>query len=70
MPPPNPTHRAAQLLVDEFARLPVTKTVLEQVALGARRKVGGLWGASAGLLLAAVVRKHKGPAAWPRSAPR
>ena len=61
MPPPNPTHRAAQLLVDEFARLPVTKTVLEQVALGARRKVGGLWGASAGLLLAAVVRKHKGP---------
>ena len=61
MPPPNPTHRAAQLLVDEFARLPVTKTVLEQVALGARRTVGGLWGASAGLLLAAVVHKHQGP---------
>ncbi len=63
MPPPNPTPttRAASQLVDEFARLPVTRTVLEQVELGARRKVGGLWGASVGLLLAAVVRKHKGP---------
>jgi transcription-repair coupling factor (superfamily II helicase) len=61
---PTPTNQPkspAIQLVDEFARLPVTKTVLEQVELGARRKVGGLWGASVGLLLAAVVRKHKGP---------
>jgi len=54
---PTPTNQPkspASQLVDEFARLPVTKTVLEQVELGARRKVGGLWGASVGLLLAAV----------------
>ena len=50
----------AQRLVDEFARLPVTRTVLEQVGLGARRKVGGMWGASAGLLLAAVHARHRG----------
>ncbi|MBL8754225.1 MAG: DEAD/DEAH box helicase, partial [Planctomycetes bacterium] len=56
---PNPTH-PSQRLVDEFARLPTTRTVLEQVELGARRKVGGLWGASAGLLLAVVHRHHRG----------
>jgi transcription-repair coupling factor (superfamily II helicase) len=58
VPPPAP---AAQQLLDAFARLPVARTLLEQVALGARRKVGGLWGASAGLLIAALRARHQGP---------
>jgi len=53
---PNP---AANLL-DDFARLPVTKTLLEQLALGSQRKAGGLWGGSAGLLIAALHRAHRG----------
>jgi transcription-repair coupling factor (superfamily II helicase) len=54
--PSTPTQR----LVDEFARLPVSATLLEQVALGSQRKAGGLWGASAGLLLAVLRRRHAG----------
>jgi transcription-repair coupling factor (superfamily II helicase) len=54
--PPSP----AQHLVDEFARLPVTRTLIEQVRLGAQRKAGGLWGASAGLLLAVLRARHDG----------
>ena len=54
--PPSP----AQRLVDAFAGLPVTRTLCEQVALGSQRKVGGLWGASAGLLVAVLRQRHQG----------
>jgi transcription-repair coupling factor (superfamily II helicase) len=51
---------SAQRLVDAFAGLPVTRTLCEQVALGSQRKVGGLWGASAGLLVAVLRQRHQG----------
>jgi len=54
--PPSPTER----LLAEFIRLPVTRNLLAQVKLGAHCKAGGLWGASAGLLLAALQQHHKG----------
>ncbi|MBX3465176.1 MAG: hypothetical protein KF830_18570 [Planctomycetes bacterium] len=54
--PPSPTER----LLAEFARLPVTRNLLAQVKLGAHAKAGGLWGASAGLLLAVLQQHHKG----------
>ncbi len=54
--PPSPTER----LLADFTRLPVTKNLLGQVQLGAHCKAGGLWGASAGLLLAALQQHHKG----------
>ena len=59
---PNPTPEpTVQRLVDEFARLPTSKILLDQVKLGAQRKVGGMWGASVGLLVAALRRQHQGP---------
>src|SRR5262245_27826168 len=42
--------------VAAFARLPATALVLEAVRAGAHRQAGGLWGASAGLLLATLAR--------------
>jgi hypothetical protein len=54
------TSPSTERLVDEFARLPVTRRVKEQIQLGAQRKVGGLWGASTGLLLASLLQSHKG----------
>ncbi|MBK8100801.1 MAG: transcription-repair coupling factor [Planctomycetes bacterium] len=56
-PPTTPTER---LLLD-FARSPLTERVLEQLDLGAQRRVGGLWGASAALLLTLVQRHWRGP---------
>ncbi len=53
---------ATSVLVDQFSRLPTTRTLQEQLRLGAHVRAGGLWGASAGLLLAAVLRTHRGPA--------
>ena len=55
--PPTPTER----LLAEFARLPVSQNVLANVRRGAHCKAGGLWGASAGLLLALLQQQHKGP---------
>jgi transcription-repair coupling factor (superfamily II helicase) len=49
-----------QRLIDEFARLPVAKNLLAHVQRGARTKAGGLWGASAALLLATLAREHQG----------
>ncbi len=60
VPPPGSNPSFASRLVDEFARLPVTRTLLEQVELGAKRKAGGLWGASAGLLLAVLRQRQAG----------
>ncbi|MBM4062142.1 MAG: DEAD/DEAH box helicase [Planctomycetes bacterium] len=59
MPAPPPTSPAARL-VDAFARLPATSNLVAQVRRRARCKAGGLWGASAGLLLAALHRAHDG----------
>ncbi len=59
--PDLPPTTATQRLLAEFERLPVTRTLLEQVALGARRKAGGLWGASVGLLIATLRARHNGP---------
>jgi transcription-repair coupling factor (superfamily II helicase) len=59
VPAPLPSPPTARL-VAEFVRLPVTRTVLAQIDLGAQRKAGGLWGASAALLLAAVHGHHRG----------
>ncbi len=53
---PSPTDK----LLDAFARLPVTRNLIAQLRLGARCKAGGLWGASAGLLLAVLQRAHQG----------
>ena len=47
-------------LVRDFAALPVSRRVLEAVRLGTQRKVGGLWGGSAALLLAGLRREHTG----------
>ncbi len=47
-------------LLAEFGKLPVTHNVLEHLQRGAQRKSGGLWGASAGLLLAVLHRHHRG----------
>jgi transcription-repair coupling factor (superfamily II helicase) len=55
-----PTSPAARRLVDEFGRLPVTRTLLGRLGIGARCKAGGLWGASAGLLLAVLRQQHQG----------
>ncbi|MCB9886362.1 MAG: transcription-repair coupling factor [Planctomycetes bacterium] len=55
--PPAPT----DLLIDEFSRLPTTRTLLEQLRRGSHVRAGGLWGASVGLLLAAALRRHQGP---------
>ena len=46
-------------LLAEFRALPVPVRALDAVRLGAQRKVGGLWGASAGLFLAAIAQTHK-----------
>ncbi|MCA8974808.1 MAG: DEAD/DEAH box helicase, partial [Planctomycetes bacterium] len=54
--PPTPQ----QSLVDAFAALTVTTNLQRQLARGAQVKAGGLWGASAGLLLAALQRSHRG----------
>lgn len=54
--PPSPSDR----LLTAFSRLPITKNVIAQLERGAHVKAGGLWGASAGLLLCALQRTHKG----------
>jgi transcription-repair coupling factor (superfamily II helicase) len=57
----DPTRASTQQFAADFARLPQSKILLEQVRLGAQRKVGGLWGASVGLLLAVLRQQHQGP---------
>jgi transcription-repair coupling factor (superfamily II helicase) len=57
---PPPTATPAARLLAEFTRLPPTKNLLAQLQRGAQCKAGGLWGASAGLLLAAVQAAHRG----------
>ena len=52
---PPPTEK----LLDAFARLPVTDNLVAQVQRGARCKAGGLWGASAALLLTVLRRTQK-----------
>lgn len=47
--------------VEAFARLAVTERVLDAVASGGARKVGGLWGGSAALCLAALQRHVNRP---------
>ena len=47
-------------LLAEFAALPTVRRVFEAVELCSHRKVGGLWGGSAALLLACVLQRHKG----------
>ena len=47
-------------LFAEFASLPTVRRVYEAVELRSQRKVGGLWGGSAALLLASVLRRHDG----------
>jgi transcription-repair coupling factor (superfamily II helicase) len=54
VPAPSPVQR----LIDAFAALPQSRILLEQLGLGAQRKAGGLWGASAGLLLATLRQRH------------
>ena len=53
-----PTPQAA--LLAAFGQLLVTRNVVASVQRGARCKAGGLWGASAALLLATLTREHKG----------
>ncbi len=53
--PPSPT----DTLVEQFTRLPTSKNVLANVQRTAHCRVGGLWGASAGLLLAMLQRAHE-----------
>jgi len=53
-----PTTTTITRLVAEFARLPVSKNVVANVQRGAHCKAGGLWGASAGLLLAMLQEAH------------
>ena len=52
----SPTER----LLTAFDGLTVTKNLKQQLARGAQIKAGGLWGASAGLLLASLQRSHRG----------
>ncbi|MGE3174820.1 MAG: transcription-repair coupling factor [Planctomycetota bacterium] len=47
-------------LIDEFAALPQCRRVREAVRQQSHRKVGGLWGGSAALLLAGLRRAHAG----------
>jgi len=49
-------------LLAEFASLPTVRRVFEAVELRSQRKVGGLWGGSAALLLATALRRHDGKA--------
>ncbi|HEB54021.1 MAG TPA: DEAD/DEAH box helicase, partial [bacterium] len=53
-PPPQESLLAA------FAQLPTTRNLLAQVARGAHCKAGGLWGASAALLLTTLRQAHDG----------
>ncbi len=50
----------AESLIEQFQRLPTTRTLQEQLRRGAHCRAGGLWGASAGLLLATILRQHRG----------
>lgn len=56
--PLRPTPQEA--LLAAFGQLHVTRNVVASVKRGARCKAGGLWGASAALLLATLTRAHKG----------
>ncbi len=47
-------------LLAEFASLPTVRRVFEALELRSQRKVGGLWGGSAALLLACALKKHTG----------
>ncbi|MEQ1632198.1 MAG: DEAD/DEAH box helicase, partial [Planctomycetota bacterium] len=47
-------------LIAEFRSLPTVRRVNEAIELCSHRKVGGLWGGSAALLLAAVAKDHTG----------
>ena len=47
-------------LLAEFASLPTVRRVFEALELRSHRKVGGLWGGSAALLLACALKKHTG----------
>jgi transcription-repair coupling factor (superfamily II helicase) len=49
-----------EALLAAFGQLLVTRNVVASVRRGARCKAGGLWGASAALLLATLTRAHKG----------
>ncbi len=61
MPATDRESSATERLLRQFAGLTVTKNLTQQLARGAHVKAGGLWGASAGLLLATLVEQHKGP---------
>ena len=54
--PPSPQ----EALLAAFGKLPVTRNVVASVKRGSRCKAGGLWGASAALLLTTLARQHKG----------
>jgi hypothetical protein len=56
VPPPV----AVDKLLREFAALPLCKRLLEALQQGAQRKVGGLWGGSAGLLVAVLQLQWRG----------
>ncbi len=51
---------SVERLIAEFAALPTARLVREAVELRSHRKAGGLWGGSAALLIAALLRSHKG----------
>lgn len=49
-----------EALLAAFGQLAVTRNLIQHVQRGARCKAGGLWGASAALLLTTLQRAHKG----------
>ena len=49
-----------QLLLAGFEKLPVTARILEHLEDGMQRRAGGLWGASAALLMAVLVGRWRG----------
>jgi len=55
-----PRKSPADALLSAFARLPVSQNLVAQARRGARCKAGGLWGASAALLLATLRDGHDG----------
>ena len=49
-----------EALLAAFGQLAVSRNLIAQVRRGAHCKAGGLWGASAALLLTTLAREHKG----------
>jgi len=48
-------------LLAAFRRLAPTKNLIQQIRRGAHAKAGGVWGASVGLLVTALVEAYRGP---------